>query len=137
MVKIRLQRIGRKKAPLYHIIVADSRSPRDGKYIENIGSYNPTTIPATISIDKDKALNWLQDGAQPTDTVNRILKYKGILYHKHLLRGVKMSKLTQEQADAKWAAWEGEHQNSVMDAKSKGKTAIRKKKNKKSAAATA
>jgi len=135
MVKIRLQRVGRKKAPQYHIVITDSRNPRDGKFIENIGQYNPTTIPATISINKDKALTWLQNGAQPTDTVHRILKYKGILYHKHLLRGVKMGKLTQEQADTKWNAWESDHQNSVMDAKSKGKTAIRKKKNKKSAAA--
>lgn len=137
MVKIRLQRIGRKKAPQYHIVIADSRSPRDGKYIESIGSYNPTTIPATIQIDKDKALNWLQNGAQASDTVHRILKYKGVLFHKHLLRGVKLGKLTQEQADVKWTEWEATHHNQVMDAKSKGKTAIRKKKSKKAAAATA
>ncbi|MEP7129333.1 MAG: 30S ribosomal protein S16, partial [Chitinophagales bacterium] len=84
-VKIRLQRMGRKQKPFYHIIIADSRSPRDGKFIEQIGTYDPTTIPASVTINKDKALDWLQKGAQPTDTVHKILSFKGILYHKHLL----------------------------------------------------
>lgn len=129
-VKIRLQRMGRKKAPFYHIVIADSRSPRDGKFIEKIGVYNPTTIPATIEISKDRALDWLQKGAQSTDTVHKILSYKGILYHKHLLRGVKKGVLTQESADEKWNAWEAAHANAVMDAKKTGKP-VRKKKSKK------
>ena len=100
-VKIRLQRVGRKKAPFYHIVIADSRSPRDGKFIEKIGTYNPTTVPALIDINKDKALDWLQKGAQSSDTVHKILSYKGVLFHKHLLRGVKKGVLTQEAADGK------------------------------------
>ncbi len=131
-VKIRLQRMGRKKAPFYHIVIADSRSPRDGKFIEKIGIYNPTTIPATIDINKDRALDWLQKGAQSTDTVHKILSYKGILYHKHLLRGVTKGVLTQEIADSKMSAWEESHRNSIMDAKKTGKP-VRKKKSKKSA----
>lgn len=131
-VKIRLQRMGRKKAPFYHIVIADSRSPRDGKFIEKIGIYNPTTVPATIDINKDRALDWLQKGAQSTDTVHKILSYKGILYHKHLLRGVSKGVLTQEVADSKLTAWEESHRNAILDAKITGKPA-RKKKSKKSA----
>lgn len=100
-VKLRLQRKGRKKAPFYHIVVADSRSPRDGKFIEKIGTYNPLTVPATIEIDREKAYDWLTKGAQPTDTVRAILGFKGVLYRKHLQLGVKKGALTQEQADAK------------------------------------
>ncbi len=133
-VKIRLQRMGRKKAPFYHITIADSRSPRDGRFIENIGSYNPTTIPATITLDAVKALDWMHKGAQPTDTVRRILSYKGVMFQKHLARGVKKGVLTQEVADAKMAAWTESHKNSVLDAAKKGKPA-RKKKSKKEAAA--
>ena len=129
-VKIRLQRVGRKKAPFYHIVIADSRSPRDGKFIEKIGTYNPTTVPALIDINKDKALDWLQKGAQSSDTVHKILSYKGVLFHKHLLRGVKKGVLTQEAADGKYQAWEESHQNAIMDAKKTGKPA-RKKKSKK------
>lgn len=129
-VKIRLQRVGRKKAPFYHIVIADSRSPRDGKFIEKVGTYNPTTIPASIDINKDAALNWLQKGAVPSDTVHKILSYKGILYHKHLMRGVQKGVLTQEAADAKWLAWEESHRNAIMDAKKTGKP-VRKKKSKK------
>jgi small subunit ribosomal protein S16 len=135
-VKIRLQRMGRKKSPFYHIIIADSRSPRDGRFIEAIGSYDPTTIPATISIDKDKALDWLQKGAQPTDTLHKILSFKGVLYHKHLLRGIKKGVLTQELADQKWIQWEEAHRNAIMDAKEKGSKGVKKKKSKKGAAAT-
>lgn len=104
-VKIRLQRRGRKKHPVYHIIIADSRAPRDGKFIEAIGSYNPQTKPATIEIDRDKAFDWLMKGAQPTDTVRAILRFKGVMYRKHLNRGVLKGALTQEEADAKYQAW--------------------------------
>ena len=98
-VKMRLARRGRKKAPFYHIVIADARSPRDGKFIEKIGSYNPTTVPATIELDREKAYDWLTKGVQPTDTVNAILKFKGVLYKKHLQRGVIKGAMTQEQAD--------------------------------------
>lgn len=104
-VKIRLARRGRKKSPFYHIVVANSRSPRDGKYIESIGSYNPLTVPATIELDREKAYDWLTKGAQPTDTVAAILRFKGVLLKKHLQEGVKKGALTQEQADAKLAEW--------------------------------
>ena len=99
-VKIRLARRGRSKAPFYHIVVADARSPRDGKFIEKIGSYNPMTSPATIQLDNDKAVEWIQKGAQPTDTARAILRFKGVLYRLHLLRGVKKGALTIEQADS-------------------------------------
>jgi len=104
-VKIRLQRKGRKKRPFYHIVVADARAPRDGRFIEKLGTYNPMTSPATIDIDRDAAFEWLMKGAQPTDTARAILRFKGVLYKKHLDRGVKKGALTQEQADAKYQAW--------------------------------
>lgn len=104
-VKIRLQRKGRKKRPFYHIVVADIRAPRDGKYIERIGMYNPMTKPATIDIDRDKAYDWLMKGAQPTDTARAILKFKGVYYKKHLQRGVTKGALTQEEADKKYQEW--------------------------------
>lgn len=104
-VKIRLQRRGRKKRPFYHIVVADSRSPRDGKFIEKLGTYNPMTRPATIDIDRDLAFDWLMKGAQPTDTARAILRFKGIYYRKHLMRGVAKGALTEEQAAAKWQEW--------------------------------
>ena len=104
-VKLRLQRKGRKKAPFYHIVVADSRSPRDGRFIEKIGTYNPMTKPATIDIDRDAAFDWLNKGAQPTDTVAAILRFKGVMYKKHLMRGVKKGALSVEQADEKLAGW--------------------------------
>jgi small subunit ribosomal protein S16 len=104
-VKIRLQRRGRKKAPFYHIVIADARSPRDGKFIENIGVYNPMTKPATIELDGDKAYDWLNKGAQPTDTVRAILRFKGVMYKKHLMGGVAKGALTEEQALVKWNAW--------------------------------
>lgn len=103
--KIRLQRFGKKGKPFYHLVVADSRAPRDGKFIERIGSYNPNTNPATIDLNFDKALSWVNKGAQPTDTCRAILSYKGVLYKKHLEGGVKKGALTQEQAEAKFAAW--------------------------------
>ncbi len=104
-VKLRLQRKGRKKAPFYHIVVADSRSPRDGRFIEKIGTYNPMTKPATIDIDRDAAFDWLNKGAQPTDTVAAILRFKGVMYKKHLMRGVKKGAMSVEQADEKLAGW--------------------------------
>ncbi len=102
MVKLRLQRKGRKKRPFYHIVAADARAPRDGRFIERIGSYNPMTKPATIEIDRDRAFYWMSVGAQPTDTVRAILRFKGVLYRKHLQKGVTKGALTQEQADAKY-----------------------------------
>ena len=93
-VRIRLARHGRKSRPYYYIVVADSRSPRDGKFIERIGSYNPVTNPATIDLDFDKALDWLQKGAQPSDTTKAILKLKGVMYKNHLIKGVAKGALT-------------------------------------------
>jgi small subunit ribosomal protein S16 len=104
-VKIRLARFGKKANPYYHIVVADGRAPRDGKYIENIGSYNPKTNPATIEINMEKALTWLANGAQPTDTTRAILSYKGVMFRQHLNKGVKKGALTQEKADEKFNAW--------------------------------
>ena len=104
-VKMRLQRKGRRKAPYYHIVVADARSPRDGKFIERLGFYNPMTKPATIEIDREKAYEWLTKGAQPTETVNAILKFKGVLYKKHLMRGVKKGALSLEDAETKYQAY--------------------------------
>ena len=106
--KIRLARHGRKKRAFYHIIVADSRAPRDGKYIERIGSYNPNTNPATIDLNFDSALAWLQKGAQPTDTARAILSYEGVMYMNHLLKGVAKGALTEEQAKAKLESWKVE-----------------------------
>lgn len=103
--KIRLQRFGKKGKPFYHVVVADSRSPRDGKFIERLGSYNPNTNPATIDINFEKALEWVNSGAQPTDTCRAILSYKGVLYKKHLEGGVKKGALTAEQAEAKFNEW--------------------------------
>jgi small subunit ribosomal protein S16 len=103
--KIRLQRFGKKGKPFFHVVVADSRSPRDGKFIERLGSYNPNTNPATIEINFEKTLDWVNKGAQPTDTARAILSYKGVLYKKHLQGGVKKGAITEEQADAKFAQW--------------------------------
>lgn len=104
-VRIRLARKGRKKLAYYHIVVADSRSPRDGRFIEKIGSYNPRTDPATIEIDFNKALDWLQKGAQPTDTCRAILSYKGILLKKHLLEGVKKGAFDEAEAERRFNEW--------------------------------
>ncbi|MDB5131255.1 MAG: ribosomal protein [Mucilaginibacter sp.] len=103
--KIRLQRHGKKGKPFYYIIVADARAPRDGRFIERLGSYNPNTNPATIDINFDKTLDWVNNGAQPTDTCRAILSYKGVLYKKHLQGGVLKGALTQEQAEAKFQQW--------------------------------
>ena len=108
-VKIRLQRHGKKNFAFFHIVVADSRAPRDGKFIEQIGSYNPNTNPATIVMDSEKALAWLKVGAQPTLTARRLLSYEGVLLRKHLAEGVAKGALTEAQADAKFAAWKEAH----------------------------
>lgn len=105
-VKLRLQRFGKKANAFYHIVVADGRAPRDGKFIEKIGTYNPNTNPATIDLNFDKAMQWLGNGAQPTDTMRAILSYKGVLFKDHLNRGVAKGVLTQELADAKFSAWQ-------------------------------
>ncbi len=104
-VKIRLQRHGKKGKPFYWVVAADARSKRDGKYLEKIGTYNPNTNPATIELNLDRAVQWLHNGAQPTDTARAILSYKGAMLKHHLDGGIRKGALTQEQADAKLAAW--------------------------------
>ncbi len=103
--KIRLQRQGRKRRPMFHIVVADSRAPRDGKYIERLGLYNPNTNPATIDLNFDRSLHWLQVGAQPSDTAKAILSYKGVLHKDFLINGVKKGAHTLEQAEEKFTQW--------------------------------
>jgi len=123
-VKMRLQRHGSKKRPFYFIVVADARSPRDGKFIQKLGSYNPLTVPATIQIDRQKALEWLHKGAQPTDTVRRILSFKGVLYLKHLLRGVSLGLFDEATAMEKFTKWSSEHDSQFakrQEANKKGK----------------
>ena len=112
-VKLRLQRHGKKGKPFFWIVAADSRSKRDGKYLEKVGTYNPTANPAVIELDIDGAVKWLQNGAQPTDTVKAILSYKGALLKKHLVEGVKKGALTEEQAEAKFQAWLQEKEDAV------------------------
>ncbi|WP_321348417.1 30S ribosomal protein S16 [uncultured Draconibacterium sp.] len=104
-VKMRLARHGRKRYAYYHIVVADSRAPRDGRYIERIGTYNPNTDPATIDLDFDKAYDWLVKGAQPTDTVRAILSYKGVMYKKHLMGGVKKGAFDEAEAEKRLESW--------------------------------
>src|SRR5690554_5972973 len=112
-VKIRLSRHGKKGHPYFHIIVADARAPRDGKYIERLGFYNPTTNPATIDIDIDRAIDWLAKGAQPTDTARAILGYKGVLYKSHLLKGVKKGAFDEAEAEKRFEAWQQEKQDKI------------------------
>jgi small subunit ribosomal protein S16 len=114
-VKIRLKRLGKRGIPYYHIVVADSRRSRDGRFIEQIGSYDPNSNPATIILNNEKALQWLKNGAQPTDTTRAILSYKGVLYRQHLQRGVTKGVLTQEQADEKYNAWMEEKNRKVSE----------------------
>jgi len=124
-VKIRLSRHGRKRAPFYHIVVADSRAPRDGRYIERIGSYNPVTDPATIELNFDRAMDWLRNGAQPTETTRAILSYKGVMMKKHLEDGVKKGALTPEQAEEKFQGWLKEKEAKIQAKKdriAKGET---------------
>ena len=131
-VKIRLQRHGKKNFAFFHIVVADTRAPRDGRYIEQLGSYNPNTNPATIVLNFDRALAWLNVGAQTSLVVRRILSYEGVLLRKHLQGGVAKGALTQEQADQKFNAWKAERDAKIeakkaglsKDAAEKAKTAV-------------
>ncbi len=131
-VKIRLARRGRKKAAIYDIIVADARSPRDGKFIEKLGTYNPNTNPASINFDQDKAFQWMMNGAQPTDTVKAMLSYTGVLYKKHLQIGVIKGAISQETADSRFEEWkkekeskiENKRQGLVSDKEAKRKAAL-------------
>jgi len=111
--KIRLQRHGRKGYAFYHIVIADSRAPRDGRFIERIGSYNPNTNPATIDLKFDRALYWLQTGAQPTDTTRNILSREGVLLKKHLLGGVKKGAFTEIEAENRFEAWKNNKQAEI------------------------
>ena len=120
-VKIRLQRHGKKGKPFYWVVAADARSKRDGKYLEKIGTYNPNTNPATVDLNLDAAVQWLHNGAQPTDTARAILSYKGALLKHHLDGGVRKGALTQDQADAKLATWI-EAKSGKVDAKKDGLT---------------
>ena len=114
-VKIRLQRHGKKGKPFYWIVAADARAKRDGKYLEKLGTYNPNLNPAVIDLNIDKAVQWLQNGAQPTDTAKNLLSYKGAMLKNHLVGGVRKGALTQEQADAKFAAWVEEKATKISD----------------------
>ncbi|NDW08969.1 30S ribosomal protein S16 [Dysgonomonas sp. 520] len=117
--KIRLQRRGRKDYPYYQIVIADSRAPRDGKFIEKVGSYNPNTNPATIVLNFDRALYWMQVGAQPTDTVRNILSGEGVLMMKHLLGGVKKGAFTEADAETKFQAWKDQKEKALETEKGK------------------
>jgi len=118
-VKIRLARHGKKNHAYFHIVVADSRAPRDGRLIETLGTYNPNTDPATITLDQERALYWINTGAQLTLTARRLLSYRGVLLKKHLQEGVAKGALTQEQADAKWETWMQEKESKVNAKKGK------------------
>ncbi len=114
--RIRLQRKGKKGRPYYHLVVADSRAPRDGKYIERVGAYDPNQNPAFIEIDREKCLSWLQKGASPSDTCRAILSYTGVVYKNHLLNGVKKGAFSQEEADRRFDMWLNE-KNTKIEAK--------------------
>ena len=118
-VKIRLSRHGKKGYAFYHIVIADSRSPRDGRFIEKIGLYNPNTNPATIELDIEKALKWLQNGAQPTDTCRAILSYKGVMLKKHLMEGWKKGAFSEDVADKRFNDWLEEKNKKIQDKKDK------------------
>jgi small subunit ribosomal protein S16 len=107
-------RKGRKKKPFYYIVAADARAPRDGRFIERVGSYNPNTNPATIDLDLDRSVQWLQNGAQPTDTVRAILSYKGAMYKNHLLKGAAKGAFAEEEVDAKFEAWLAEKEGRIQ-----------------------
>jgi small subunit ribosomal protein S16 len=125
--RLRLQRHGAKGAPFYKIVAADARARRDGRYIDQIGTYNPTSIPATIILDVDKAVKWLQNGAEPTSTVKAILSYKGALYKKHLLRGVQLGVVKAEDVEAKFNEWLSKKDNKVETHKAKAEEAKKAK----------
>ncbi len=112
-VKIRLQRHGSKKRPFYFIVVANTTAPRDGKFIEKLGTYNPLTVPATIRINRERSLHWLHKGAEPTNTCRRILSFKGVLFLKHLMRGVSLGLFDETTAMEKFENWNGEHEQLV------------------------
>ena len=116
-VKIRLARRGRKKLAKFDVVVTDSRSPRDGKFIEKIGTYDPLTVPATIKLDEDKAFGWLMNGAQPSDTVKAMLSYRGVMLKRHLQIGVVKGALTQEQADQKLVDWKTQKDQKIQSKK--------------------
>jgi small subunit ribosomal protein S16 len=128
--KIRLQRRGKKGRPFFHIVIADSRAPRDGRFVDRIGTYNPLTFPASIELDFEKALTWYQTGAQPTETVRAILSYKGVLYKSHLLKGVEKGALTSEQAEEKFQKWINEKSEKINAIASERKQVERDKKRK-------
>lgn len=123
--KIRLQRRGKKGQPFYHIVIADGRAPRDGRFIEKIGFYNPLTKPAEIEINFESALNWLQQGAQPTDTVKAILHYKGVMYKNHLLKGVQKGAFTAEEAEEKFQNWLSEKETRIRSKKSEHELSVK------------
>ena len=126
-VKIRLQRHGKKDSAFYHVVVADGRAPRDGKFIEKLGVYNPNSNPATIDIDFDSTLSWLMKGAQPTDTCRAILSYKGVMLKKHLLEGVKKGALTEAPVEEKFNKWLDEKSGKISGKKDRlGKEASQK-----------
>lgn len=119
--KIRLQRHGRKGRPFYYIVIADARSPRDGRFIERIGTYDPVHVPAQIDLNIDKSIDWLNKGAQPTKTVRAIMKYKGAMYKKHLLRGVSKGAFALDEADRLFREWEVDHESKISAAGRKAK----------------
>lgn len=112
-VKIRLQRHGSKKRPFYFIVAANSVAPRDGKFIEKLGTYNPLTVPATVFLDRERSLYWLENGAEPTNTCRNILSYKGVLYLRHLKRGVKLGLFEESAVNEKFEAWNAQHEAQV------------------------
>ena len=146
-VKIRLARHGRKRNAYYHIVAADSRAPRDGKFIERLGNYNPNTNPATIELDFDRALQWVLDGAQPTDTARAILSYKGVMMKKHLVEGVRKGAFDEATAEQKFNEWMADKTSKIQakvdalkadsDSKLKAKLEAEKKVNEERAQAIA
>lgn len=123
--RIRLQRHGKKNQPFYHIVVADGRAPRDGKFIEKLGTYNPLTNPATIELNSDRAVMWLKNGAQPSDTARRILSYKGVLLRRHLQIGVEKGAISQEQADVRFNEWLQAKEAKIATVKNNAESALR------------
>mgnify|MGYP001394296787 CR=1 FL=1 len=117
--RIRLARHGRKKSAFYHIVVSDQRSPRDGRFIEKLGTYNPNTNPATINLNFDSAVKWILKGAQPSDTVRAILSYKGVMMKKHLLGGVAKGAFSEEEADKRFEKWMNEKEKQISDKQSR------------------
>lgn len=123
--RMRLQRHGKKNQPFYHIVVADGRAPRDGRFIEKLGTYNPLTNPATIVLNEERALVWLKNGVQPSDTVRRILSYKGVLLRRHLQIGVEKGAIDQAKADAKYNEWKQAKDAKIASVKSNADAEVR------------